>query len=173
MRIDCICPLKGDEVRHPDGDDVTLRPYLGFVGATAVRHIIGYREDGDDRIDVLAAITETYLLYGIDSWTVTDGQGKPVEITRDHIRERMALYPLSFIPLGDQAHELYSEAVVIPLLGPVSTSSRRTQTGASTSRTSASSTTRTRGRSKPSSTTTSPTDDTATTSPSPAGDSSS
>lgn len=172
-RIDCVCPpLPGGDVRHPDGDTVILRGALDFRGATAVRNIIGLREDGDTQVDVLASITEAYLLYGIESWSVVNVEGKPVELTRDAIRARLALHPLAFMPLGDEAHELYSEAVVLPLLQPVSTPSPASRTGPSTSRTNGSGSSH-RMPSKPSSISTTQTVDIEPTTDSPGGGSSS
>lgn len=172
-RIECVCPpLPDGSERHPEGDTITLRGALDFRGATAVRNIIGLREDGDTQVDVLASITEAYLLYGIESWSVVNVEGKPVELTRDAIRARLAIHPLRFMPLGDEAHELYSEAVVLPLLQPVSTSSPDSRTGPSTSRTNGSSMSHPTP-SRRSSTSTIPTDDTGPTTGPRAGDSSS
>lgn len=172
VRIDCICPLRaGGEVRHPDGDTVTLRERLDFRAALTARNTITWlkNEDPDAGVaEILAALTETYLLVGIESWSLVDAKGKPVEVSKAAIRDLLANHPDGAMQVGDAADALYTEAVLLPLLARAATSSPPTPTGASTSASPPSST-KPPKPSRPSSITTTPTDATETTSPSPGG----
>jgi hypothetical protein len=174
--IDCICPPKGDgETRHPDGDTVSLRERLDFRQALTARNafLVLKAEDPDaSTAEVLAVLTETYLLLGIESWTVQDARGKPVPVSKAAIRELLLTHPDQAMVVGDEADTLYSEAVISPLVARASNSSPTTPTAVSTSATSGPSPRRPR-RSKPSSTTSSRTAGIVSISPSPDGDSSS
>lgn len=173
MNIPCICPPKDGAPRHPDGDEITLRPALAFRQALAVRNSVGllYATEPDaEMADVLAVLTEGYLLNGIESWTLDDG--KPIPVNNRTIREHLLSHVDIAMTIGDAADELYSEAVMSPLLAKASTLSPPTPTDESTSRTTGSSTTP-RKQSKRSSITTIPTADTEMTSQSLDGVSSS
>lgn len=134
--IECICPAKPDgSPRHPEGDTVTLRETLGFVQATTVRNRMALMT-GEDHItasDILAGLTETYLFVGIESWTLVDAKGKPVPVTRGNIVDLLLSHPLVAMKVGDEADELYSGAVVLPLLGMASGSLPSTPVDGSTS----------------------------------------
>ncbi len=169
--IDCVCPQRPDgSARHPDGDTVTLRPKLDFRSALHARNtVILLRQEGvEDVAEILASLTEVYLRVGIESWTLVDAKGKAVPVSRDAVRDFMAAHPDEATTIGDEADELYSEAVISPLVARASTSSPPTPTNGSTSATNGSSQTP-RKRSKPSLTTTTRTDGTGTTSPLHAG----
>lgn len=170
--IECVCPTAGD-VRHPDGDVVTLRERLDFRSALTARNaiVVLKTEDPDAPAgEVLAALTETYLLVGIESWTFVDARGKPVPVSRAAVRAFMDEHQEAAMSLGDEADGLYNEAVVGPLVRKASNSSPPTPIGASTSAKGGGSP---RKRPKPSSTSTSPTDVTERMSASPAGGSNS
>ncbi len=169
--IDCVCPSRPDgSARHPDGDTVTLRPKLDFRSALHARNtVILLRQEGvEDVAEILASLTEVYLRVGIESWTLVDAKGKAVPVSRDAVRDLMTDHPEAAMTIGDEADELYSEAVISPLVARASTSSPPTPTKDSTSVTNGSSPTP-RKRSKPSSTITTRTDGTGTTSPLHAG----
>lgn len=174
--IPCVCPPRADgAVRHPDGDTVTLRERLDFRAALTARNtmVLLKTEDPDaSAAEVLAVLTETYLLLGITGWSLVDAKNKPVEVSRAAIRDLLAEHPDEAMTLGDAADGLYSEAVILPLLARAQTSSPPTPISASTSAQTESSPKRPKP-SKPSSTTTTPTAVTATTSPLRAGVSSS
>lgn len=164
--IDCVCPPRADgEPRHPDGDTVTLRETLGFREVTAIRHGISFLEnDGTDTYtaEVLAVLTEGYVLHGIESWTLTDEKGKLLDVSRTAIRERILSRVDVASVVGDAADELYGEKVLLPLLVRASKSSQPSPTGRSTSPRKGSQASRPKP-SSPSSTTTTPTDGTVTT----------
>lgn len=175
-QIDCICPPKADgEPRHPGGDTVALRERLDFRSALTARNafLVLKAEDPDaTTADVLAVLTETYLLLGVESWTAVDAKGKPVPVSKAAIREMLFSHPEAAMVVGDEADSLYAEAVINPLVARASTSSLGTPTPASTSATTTTSPTPPKP-SKRSSTTTSRTADIVPISGSRAGDSSS
>ena len=176
VQIACLCPPNArGETRHPDGDTVTLRERLDFRSALTARNTMVMVKQEDEEAstaDILAALTEVYLLIGITGWTLVDAKNKPVDVSRAAIREHLLSNPDVAMVVGDAADELYSEAVILPLLARASNSSPPTPIAGSTSATKASSGRRPKP-SKPSSITTIPTAATVTTSSSPAGASSS
>ena len=174
--IDCVCPPRADgQARHPDGDTVTLRERLDFRAALTARNtmVLLKTEDPDvSTAEILAALTEAYLLAGIEAWSIVDARGEPVEPTKAAIREHLLSRPDTAMTVGNAADELYSAAVILPLVALAQTSSPPTPTNGLTSAPRPSSGKRPRP-SKPSSTTPFPTAVTGTTSASPDGDSSS
>lgn len=182
--IDCICPPKADgQTRHPDGDTVTLRERLDFRSALTVVDAIKLARGDEDMTaaDIYAAMTETYLLLGIESWTVTDAKGKPLPTTRANIRSVLLENISAAMVVAEEADETYAE-MIVPLAMRGSQSSPDTPTEDSTSAPTPtlSSTRQKAGRSpsrpkpsKRSSITTSRTDGIVTITPSQDGDSSS
>ncbi len=170
--IPCVCPPKADgEPRHPNGDTVKLRPKLDFRSALAARNVIILAKQEDENIgagELLAMLTETYLLLGVESWTLTDGKGKAVPVSRSAIRDLMAEHSDAAMTVGDEADGLYSEAVITPLVARASTYSPPTPINGSTSAMSGRSPVP-RKPSKRSLTTTTPTDVIETMSASPGG----
>jgi hypothetical protein len=172
VNIPCVCP--GDEVRHPDGDTVTLKDTLGFDEAMACKQAIATAgpNDGDpDAVPVrMAALDRQYLFSGIKSWTLQNGKAIPVtaQAIQDYI---MADFLIATIVV-DEAERIYNPQVLFPLVGRASRFSRPTPTVASTSAPK-DSTKSPRKRSSRSSTTTTQTDDTAMTTTSLDGGSSS
>ncbi len=171
--IPCVCPPKGDgSSRHPNGDRVTLRERLDFRSGLAARNtvIVIKQEDPEaGAAEILAGLTEIYLLVGIESWTLQDAKGKPVEVNRTTVRQLMADHPDEAMTIGDEADGLYSEAVIAPLVARALRSSASMQTTGSTSATTGSAP-RPLKPSKRSSTTTSQTDGTERMSASRGGD---
>lgn len=163
------------DVTLPGGVEVTLRPTLGFRAVASIRNEIQIlRQDDDDPSvgDILAVLTEGYILHGIESWSLLDDDGDPLPVTRSNIRVRILSDLTAASILGDYADNLYAKSVMLPLLAAASSSSPPTPTDTSTSAPTDSSSTPPK-RSKPSSISTIPTADTGTTSKSPDGDSSS
>lgn len=164
--IECICPPKADgETRHPDGDTIELRERLGLREALTARNVflVLRSEDPDaGTAEILAALSESYLLLGIRDWTVVDAKGKRVEPTKAAIREYLFPHVEAAMVVADEADELYSESVVAPLVNRASNSSPPTPISDSTSPTSGPSSPP-RTRRKPSSTTHSQTGGTVTT----------
>ena len=175
VAIACPCPPLADGGRRHESDEVTLRERLGFVEASAVRNGISLRRaemDVEDleTAEILAVLTEGYILYGVSSWTLQDEAGKPLPVNRATIREHLLSNWEVASVLADAADEVYGPAVMLPLLVRASTSSRPSPTEESTSA-SRPSGMPARKPSKPSSISTIPTADTATITSSPDGDS--
>lgn len=170
MEIPCICPLVEGKPRH-DKDTVTLRERLDFRSSLAAQNTIVFlkQEDPDaSAADVLAALTESYLLAGVESWTVVGVDGKPIEPTKAAIRELLLTNLDVAMEVAEAADDLYRDAVVDPLVRKASASSPDTPTGTSTSPTSTSPEPN-QNHSSPSSISTTQMDDTETTSLSLAG----
>jgi hypothetical protein len=155
--IDCICP--GEDVRHPDGDTITLKDKLGFVEATAIRKSMTFVESDDESAraaEILATLVESYVLFGVKSWTLQDERGKPIPVGHTAIRDHLLSNMEAASIVGDVADDLYKAVVLLPLVLKASRSSPPSQTNGSTSRPTALSQRR-RRPSKRSSTSTSPT----------------
>jgi hypothetical protein len=186
VTIACICPKK----EHPDGDTVSLRDRLDFRSANTILKAIQLMQSDDEEVEtaeVLALLTEQYLLYGIESWTLVSDSG-PLPVTKAAIREVLLPSP-DAMTVGDAADELYAEQVMLPLVARAARLSRPSPTDGSTSpktddsesptpttsaeHSTSSSSQTPRKPSKPSSITTIPTVDTATTTSSLDGDSNS
>jgi hypothetical protein len=170
--IPCVCPPKSDGTQRHETDTVTLRERLDFRSGLTARNtvIIIKQEDPEaNAADILAGLTEVYLLVGIESWTLQDARGKPLEVNRANVRQLMAEHPDEAMTIGDEADGLYSEAVIAPLVARALKSSQPTRTTGSTSPTTGS-VPRPLKPSKRSSTTTSTTDGTERMSASRAGD---
>ncbi len=169
MLIECICPPKAGQPRHPDGDTVELRERLDFAAGRTARNIIklGKAEELSTP-EIMTQLTDWYLLAGIRTWSVVDEKGKPVDVNRAAIEHYLYANEGAREALSDEADQMYSEAVTAPLVQEAWRPSPTTPTSASTSATNGS-TPKSLKPSKRSSTITSLTDDTETTSPSLAG----
>jgi hypothetical protein len=128
---DCTCPGSPHDGRDgaDDGDVVYMRPVLGFAaGAEALRKM--GESDGDvNRIAEL--VGPTYIREGVTGWNVIaeDGGAAPLDV--DSILDNFGWA----YPIADKADDLYSAAVLAPLLQRMSAPSGNGQTGASTHRT--------------------------------------
>lgn len=176
VTVACVCPstAKGD-VRHPNGDRVTLRESLDFrAGITVQKAIVLLKADDPDVsvAEILATLTETYVLLGIESWTLVDAKNVPVQVSKPAIRERILPRMDVAMAIANAADELYLAATILPLVSPASTSSPPSSTNGSTSAPTVSPKRRPKP-SRPSSTSTIQTAATVTTSPWPDGASSS
>lgn len=175
--IDCVCPPKADgEPRHPDGDTVTLRERLDFPAATAINYALRQAREEDPDVDgatMLAVMSEKYLLFGIESWSIVDEKGKPLEVTKPNIRSVLLTRDLvALAPIVNEADVIYQPQVLAPLVAAAQKSSSSTPTEPLTSPPT-DSPVPLQKRSKRSSTSTIPTADTEMTSQSPDGGSSS
>jgi hypothetical protein len=160
VQITCPCP------GSPHAQDtVTLRDRLTFAGGLAVRQRIAdavRSRLGED--DIVATMTEGYILHGIGAWTLVDEAGKPLPLTLANIRLTfLADFSDLAMPLAEVANELYEIQVVDPLVKAASSSSPGSPTNESTSPTSEDTPKPKAKPSRRSSTSTTPTADTATT----------
>lgn len=172
VKVECLCPPKPDgSVRHPDGDTIELHERMDFRSVLAARNAMGlvYDDDPDASVaEVLAALTETYILLGVRSWTLVDAKNKPIPVTKPAIREYLLVNDEAAIAVSDEADELYRDRIIAPLVVAAQKSSPPSPTERSTSATKASSP-KPRKPSRPSSTSTTRTDGIEMTSPLLAG----
>jgi len=173
VQVECLCPPNAaGEVRHPDGDTVTLRERLDFRAAATVRNRLAVAsEENLIEGEILAVLVETYVLVGVESWSVVDDKGKPLPPSRETITALLLANYDAATAVGNAADELYTASVILPLLARASNSSPPTPIAASTSAKRSPSSERSKP-SKRSSTSTTPMAATATTSPLRAGASS-
>jgi hypothetical protein len=146
-------------------DTVELRERLGFRAALTVRNtiIVTKSEDAQAGVaEILANLTEVYLLEGIEGWSIVDQRNKAVSVSRETVRAFMDEHPDEAMAVGDAADALYVEAVMRPLLKTAATSSQPTPITESTSAMTGSALKRPK-RSRPSSTANTPMDGTGTT----------
>jgi hypothetical protein len=138
VTIACPCPPMADGSPRHETDRVTLRERLGFRAAEAIRNEIAIARNELDQGEelatgeILAILTEGYILHGVESWSLADDKGDitPNRSTiRAYILDRWDIAPT----VADAADEAFSEAVMLPLLNRASTSSRPTPTSGSTS----------------------------------------
>lgn len=137
VAIGCICPLRADgKTRHPDGDLIELRERFDFRSAITMRNALAimYTEDPDAGFDeVLAVLSEKYILHGVESWSLVGPDDKPIPVTKGNIREYLLADTGAASLVADVADGLYQEQVMLPLLEMASTSSPPSSTDGSTS----------------------------------------
>ena len=175
MNIKCVCPPKPDGTRRHESDEIVLKDHLDFRSAVSIRNAVSLlkSEDPDaSTADVLAALTEGYVLNGIESWSLVDAKNKPLEPSRANIRAFLEEHLDEAMEVANEADSMYMESVMLPLVVRGLSSSSTTPTASSTSQPTGSKA-EPRKPSKPSSTSTLPTEDIETTSESHDGDSSS
>jgi hypothetical protein len=82
VQITCPCP------GSPHAQDtVTLRDRLTFAGGLAVRQrIVDAVTIRLGEGDIVATMTEGYILHGIGAWTLVGDDGKPLPLTLANIR---------------------------------------------------------------------------------------
>ena len=118
---------------HPDGDVVWLSPHLslrgGFVAERTMIALSGLK----DRTELEAGLVEVYVRYGIADWNLVDPDGDPIPVTEDTIRSEILSDFGRARPIADAADELYTSAILDPLVARLSKSSRAGQTSGSTS----------------------------------------
>ena len=137
VTIPCPCPPKASgEPRH-DQDTVTFRDRLDFRAGMVIRKaldIVRTEDEGAGAAEVLAAMSEHYMLEGISAWTLTDDKGKRVEVDKPAIRRFINDHDeLVFEHLVDVVDDLYKEQVLFPLVRKAQASSQPSPTEPSTS----------------------------------------
>lgn len=170
VTVACLCPPVEGRVRHEAGDTITIRDRLDFKSAAAIRSSLAFGTSDDEgarSLELLALLTESYVLFGVESWSLVD-EGGPVPVSHGAIRRYLLENVEAASLVAERADELYSPIVLLPLVARASTSSRRTPTNGSTSRRTDSSSKRPT-RSSRSSTRTTRTGATGTTTRSPGG----
>ena len=171
VTIPCPCPEKGGEPRH-ESDTVWLHDQLDFHQSMTITKSVQFidEDDPDSRgAEVLAKLSEFYILVGIERWTLRDASNKPIEVTKGAIRKYILSRPDIASKVEPVADNLYREVILLPLLEAASISSQPSPTDDSTSPTPHGPTPQPK-RSKRSSISTIPTDAIGTASSSLAGD---
>lgn len=136
VNIACPCPPKADGSPRHEIDTVTLRDTLDFRTRLALRQTMKWAKTANDDItegEILAVLTEAYVLQCIDAWTLVDDKGKKVEPSRAAIRDFLDHHDEQAMAVADAADSLYSEVVLLPLLLGSSKSSPSSPTDGSTS----------------------------------------
>jgi len=115
VAIPCICPPKADgEPRHA-GDTVVLRDTFPPRARRALIYDLSLNDEGTMG-DRLALLNEGYVIRGVESWTLVDAKDKPLEVTpkaiAEHLIDRENVYDI----VAKAADDLYTEAVLLPLL---------------------------------------------------------
>jgi hypothetical protein len=175
VNVSCLCPRKGAEVRHPAGDTINLKERLDFRTALTMRKSVVLLKTINEEAsteEILAVLTESYLLYGVESWSLVDAKDQPIPVNATTVGQYLLADLEAADAVADEAEDRYSAVVLLPLLKGALTSSPPTPTSDSTSATNGSSPEPPKP-SKRSSTITSLTDSTETTSVELAGVSSS
>ena len=175
VTISCVCPPKGDDIRHPDGDTVTMRDVLDYDRAMVITKAITLIDEDDDEVRgamVLAKMSKFYVLMGVESWTLRDVSNKPIPVSSETLRQYLLSNPEVSAVMTEAGDDLYQKAILLPLLRKASTSSAPSQTTGSTSPKRSGSRRQNPTPLRRSSTSTTPTGDTAATSSSLDGDSS-
>jgi len=125
VTIKCVCPGSPHET-----DRITLRDKLDFHTATTIRKALAMVDNDDPRsrtAEVLAVLSEFYLLMGVQFWTLVDEGGKNLDVSQSAIRAYLLESPDVDV-LIEAADELYNEAILLPLLSRASMSSPPTPT---------------------------------------------
>ena len=134
VHIDCPCP----ERPHPDGDDIFLRAKLGLQAGIAIQKLMVEANQASERMDSAeqtGLLAESYLLHGVESWTLLDADGKPVPVTKETIRSHLLDDFTTAAPVADVADGLYMGPVLLPLLKKTAASLTASPTNGSTSQT--------------------------------------
>lgn len=162
------CPCPG----HPhESDTVNLREKLDLASGIAIQRLIieaNSAGTGLGAAELTGLLSEGYLLYGVESWSFVDDQGRPVPVTKDTIRSVLLADFSLAAPVAEGADGLYMAAVILPLVKRAQDSSPGSRTNGSTSPRPRATSKRPK-QSKRSSTSTSLTDATEGTSALPAG----
>jgi hypothetical protein len=82
--------------------------------------------------EVLAILSEYYILYGVQSWTIVGTDRRKVEVTPDSVRAELLEHPDVWM-LVEAADDLYHEQVLRDLVRKAERLSPPSQTAVSTS----------------------------------------
>jgi hypothetical protein len=121
----CGCP----STPHADGDEAYLLPRLTFAGGAAGEALIGSALTKGDEEAIASALVQVYIRHQVTGWNLTGEDGAPVPWDPDLL---LSDWTMSRV-VGEAADDLYSEALLAPLLASVSKSSQGGQTAPSTS----------------------------------------
>jgi len=129
VAIECRCP--GEHGK----DTITFFDRLDFRRATTVAKALSFIDNTDPvtrPAEVLAVLSEYYLLYGIESWTLVGSDRKKLEVNQASIRSELLEHP-DVGMLVDAADAQYQAQVLLPLVRKAASSSQPSPTDESTS----------------------------------------
>lgn len=130
--VPVTCPCPGTP--HADGGDtVYLFPKMGLGGGIVAEKQVRELAGGDQDL-ILAQLTETFVLYGVASWTFVDDVGEPIEVSEQTKRAILLSDYTLARDIGEKADELYASAVIDPLVRRLSAGSQPQPTNDSMSR---------------------------------------
>jgi hypothetical protein len=137
VRVRCICP---DPATHPEGDTVELPERLTFHQlAIATKSVLWLKSQrpSADVPEWLALLSEVYLEHCLAGWSLqapgAKGRLEPVPLTPENVAIYLLTQPDVAFEVAAQADDLYSSAVLSPLLRMAESSSPAGPTGGSTS----------------------------------------
>lgn len=125
--VEIGCPCEG--APH-DSDTVNLVPDVSVQMGWAA---LGVLNESDLRTvgELGGVLAPIYLHFGIATWSLVDAKGKPLEVTRANIDERLTWgFAATIIPV---ASELYAGQLTAPLVQRQLKSLKAGQTAGSTS----------------------------------------
>jgi hypothetical protein len=115
-----------------DGNEVGLRDKLGLAAGIEIQATVRALIGKPDAV-IVAALVESYVRHGIESWTFTDKDGAPVPVTPETIQSMVLDDFTLATPVAEAADALYEDAVLGPLVRAAANSSPTTPTESSTS----------------------------------------
>jgi hypothetical protein len=110
-------------------DEVYLLPRLTFDGGAAAEAVLERAIGGGDAEAIAVPLMHAYLEHQVVGWNLTDAAGAPLPYTRDLLVRDWESARI----VADKADDLYSGALLAPLLAAASQSSPGGPTAASTS----------------------------------------
>jgi len=130
VQVDCLCPGTPHEQ-----DTITLADEVDFRTAARIRNAVAMLSD-EERQDeplVYAVLQEGYLLHGITGWTLQGADGKPLPVSPGAVRTWLLPRAAQASIVADVVDDVYTEAVMAPLVHRALTLSQPTPTAGATS----------------------------------------
>jgi hypothetical protein len=126
----CRCIGRADTPVHPDGDEVYLAPEASMTCGLRANGAI--TASGGDISLLEPLMARIFIDEGIVGWTFVDEDGDPVPVTHGSI-ERLLPWGHGGSLVSERANDLYSGAILDPLVRRWSATQRPGPTGDSTS----------------------------------------
>ena len=114
---------------HPDGDIVYLAPKASLRLGLAANAAIGQAKDVIQLQELLGI---AFVRYGVTGWNVVDEHGKPVDVNNETVEARLT-WDAGGRVVADRAADLYTDAIISPLVPPPPSSPPPGPTASSTS----------------------------------------
>jgi hypothetical protein len=120
----CLCP---GAPHTTDTVSLAARPSLRL--GLAANAAIGAADGSIQLQEMLGAV---FVRYGVIDWNVVDEKGKPVPVTPDAVEARLT-WDRGGLEVANAASDLYTEAIIAPLVKGLSSSQEPGPTEPSTS----------------------------------------